>query len=444
MTTAARMLGTGLLVALVLPVAGFSWGFSVDDSWIVARVAQRGLLHGSFAFNPDGLRTDAITPLGLAEVIAGTCRILHTTDTFLVARWLGAMSALGSVVLAAWVAQGSGGPSETRTHRWLPWALTLGLSPSLAAWAGAGLETPVVALLCTLGCLVLEHASQSAGPSTASIVGPLLLGCAIGWRPELAAFAFLATTALERARRSSGQAFRVWPLLLLAFPPAMVASVRVASFGTPVPLALVAKEPDLASGLRYVLGSLLLCGPLFLAWLLAMTNVLAWRSVPRLRLWLPAFMGHAISVLLAGGDWMPLYRLWVPVLPWLVAITVRDWRPSRPAIALALAASLPSISLLWVQGPAARRVIERRETMVAALRPLLSKSSVTAAVDIGWVGRASSGQVVDLGGVTDPRVAELPGGHTSKLIAPGFFAARSVDTWLIRARDQEYAPGAPL
>src|SRR5688500_17605120 len=82
--------------------------------------------------------------------------------------------------------------------------------------------------------------------------------------------------------------------------------------------------------------------------------------------------------------------------------------------------------------------------MVRTLEPLVRDARVVATVDIGWVGRAAPATIVDLAGVTDPRVAILPGGHTSKRIVPGFFAARSVDTWIIRARDRSYVPGEPL
>jgi len=434
------MLGTGLLVATVLPLFGALWGFSVDDAWIVTRVAENGLRAGAFAFNPGGPLTDAVTPLGFAELLAGLARFLGTEDVFGVARWLGAGALLCALGIAAWVALTPSDSSEIAAKaaaRVVPWFAGAGLSPTLAAWAGAGLETPVVAALCTLGCAAWESDGGRARAGWVATVGVGALGVAVAWRPELVGFALGAGIQLERTRPGG---FRTWTrfgrLLLVLLPPLGVAGLRWARFGSLLPLSLIAKEPDLGFGVRYLVGSLLLCGPLWLLWLLPTSS--------RGRRWLWAFALHGVCVLLAGGDWMPLYRLWLPVLPWLLAVTVRDWRPSRGGLALVLAAAVSNGVVLLGHGSSARSVIGRRSEMVDALGPLVADARVTATVDVGWVGRASRGEVVDLGGVTDPRVAALPGGHTSKRIDPGFFAARSVDTWLIRAADRTYVAPAPL
>jgi hypothetical protein len=91
-----------------------------------------------------------------------------------------------------------------------------------------------------------------------------------------------------------------------------------------------------------------------------------------------------------------------------------------------------------------RHVTERRLALVAGARQHLAGSQVVAATDIGWVGLSTEAQVVDLAGVTDPTIARLPGGHTSKAISPGLFSDRNVDTWVIRAADRNYRPGDPL
>ena len=65
--------------------------------------------------------------------------------------------------------------------------------------------------------------------------------------------------------------------------------------------------------------------------------------------------------------------------------------------------------------------------MIEDARPLLASASRLAAVDIGWVSAVSEGTIIDLAGVTDPDVAVLGGGHTSKRISPAFLIARGVD-----------------
>jgi len=452
MTTTARMAWTALLVAAVGPVLGGLWGFSVDDAWIVSRVAENGLDVGSFAYNRLGPRTDAVTPLGFAEILAAGCRLTGTTDAFSLARFLGAGLYLLTMAVAAWIALGREQPTAAHPLRTaVAWAATAGLSPSLAAWAGAGLETPVVGALTTVGCALGDRAAFAGDASRRlpdSCSAGALLGVAVAWRPELAGFAVAAAIQLYRMgtwrsptsspRSVSGAVWAWLPCALFLLPGCAVASARSLWFGGPLPLSLLAKQPDLASGLRYTLGSLLFCGPLLLVWPLLVT------PERRARAWRLPFLAHAVCVLLAGGDWMPFYRLWVPVLPWLIAVGLRDLPGTRRALGVAILAALPSAALLGAHGASARAVVARREWMVEELRPWLAGARAIAAVDVGWVGRATSAAVVDLGGVTDPRVAALPGGHTSRRIEPGFFAARSVDAWLVRASSRDYVPGAPV
>jgi hypothetical protein len=107
-------------------------------------------------------------------------------------------------------------------------------------------------------------------------------------------------------------------------------------------------------------------------------------------------------------------------------------------------AALAPALLIAEQGPDFRAVTERRLELVRAGRPWLEGADRVAAVDIGWVGLATEAHVVDLAGVTDPTIARLPGGHTSKAIYPGLFSDRDVDVWVIRAANRTYVPGDPL
>lgn len=433
------MLWTGLLLALTVPLTACLWGFSVDDAWIVSRVVENGLRSGTYTFNASEPRTDAITPLGYAELVGALCRLSGSFEPFAVARVLGLVATLASALVAAWSALGprhSEGVTPT-WHRLLPWTLALAACPTLAAWAGAGLETPAVGLLCTLGCALSESWADRRSSASAGAVGAVCFGAAVGLRPELVGFGALAVIQLGRTRGRVGPS--EW-LCLVAFllPACAPAVVRLVAFGTPLPLSFLAKEPEATSGLRYLLGGLAFCGPVWLIW------SLPFAQQSRERRWALVAGAHVLSVGLAGGDWMPLYRLWAPVLPWLGAVCVRSWRPSWASWALLVLACSANALLLGAHGVKAGRVLASRDAMVQELTPLLHEAHVVAAVDIGWVGRATSARVVDLAGVTDPRVARLPGGHTSKLIHPGFFAARSVDAWIIRARDRAYVPGAPL
>jgi len=397
-----------------LPLAYF-WGFSVDDAWIVTRVVQHGLESSRFAFNPTGPVTDAITPYGYAQLVAGATRATQLPP-FLVARLVGVAAALGCLFLvSARVFAGGSTPMRWVTFVAVAWTLV-----PFHAWAGAGLETPIVALLVLLGLWGAE------GPRP--LLGAFWLSLACAWRPELVPVSVVGLWRLSSGswRRRTGCG------AVLFVVPAIVAALRWWQFGSLVPLAFVAKAPDPGSGLRYALGGLSFLG---VSWLLAFLP--ATRRVWTARVLLGT---HAFALLLAGGDWMPFFRLYAPLLPWLCwAVVVEGPRGWRLAMAAPFALAGPALLVAGL-GSEARAVIEHRFEWIERGRPLLEDASVIAAVDIGWLGQATSAEIVDLAGVTDPRIARLSGSHTDKALSPGLFAARNVDAWVIRAQGTTAAP----
>ena len=81
--------------------------------------------------------------------------------------------------------------------------------------------------------------------------------------------------------------------------------------------------------------------------------------------------------------------------------------------------------------PRGRDVMRDRSDLVARARPELASAKVVAALDIGWVSAATSANIVDLAGLTDPEIAALRGGHTSKAVAPRVLLDREVDVLLV-------------
>jgi hypothetical protein len=57
---------------------------------------------------------------------------------------------------------------------------------------------------------------------------------------------------------------------------------------------------------------------------------------------------------------------------------------------------------------------------------------------------ATEAKIVDLGGVTDPRIGRLAGGHTDRPLSAGLFSDRDVDTWVVRAWDRSFKLGDEL
>jgi hypothetical protein len=107
----------------------------------------------------------------------------------------------------------------------------------------------------------------------------------------------------------------------------------------------------------------------------------------------------------------------------LVVAHATGSRPRTAGVALALALALEIVTAVRV-GPVARRVLAARRGLIDAARPRIEHLSSVATVDAGWVGACSDVHVIDLSGVTDPEVAALAGGHTSKKVSLGLLLER--------------------
>ncbi|WP_437942087.1 hypothetical protein [Sorangium sp. So ce341] len=421
----------GALAAL-LPALALS-GFTVDDALITARYAHhlaRGL---GYRFNAAGSATDGVTPLGWAFALApfaagGPLAALAAAKAIGVAAWT---LAAGALALA--VDRASGRPARFAALALVP------ASAPLAAWSAAGMETGVVAALGALAVALPALGWALAGAACA--------GAAAALRPELLPFALVVALAAQAAPRAAGvggaggaggagaapPARPAWAgalaaLALAGLPFVAVAAARLAIFGRAAPLAALAKAPDAALGARYALACFLLTGPV------ALIAPVAWRALPAWpRGLLAAVAVHFLAVAAAGGDWMPLSRLVVPALP-AVVLAAAHVASAAGARATALRIALALAGQLFVTirvGPTAARVGGDRLRVIEELRGALAGAEVVAALDVGWLGAATGATLVDLAGVTDPAIAALPGGHTTKRIPGALLDARGVDALVL-------------
>jgi hypothetical protein len=147
-----------------------------------------------------------------------------------------------------------------------------------------------------------------------------------------------------------------------------------------------------------------------------------------------------VAIALAGGDWMPLSRLAVPVLPTVVLAAAHLASAAAPwatAARLVIALAGEVFQIVKV-GPAnVAGVGAARLRLVEELRAPLAGAPVVAGLDVGWLGAATDATLVDLAGLTDPAIAVLPGGHTSKAIPVGLLDARRVDTLVLLLKEGE-------
>jgi hypothetical protein len=382
------------------------WGFTVDDALVTCRVAEHLNQGLGYRFNRGGPVVDAVTPLGFAYLLApfaaaGPLAALYAS------KWLG-----GAAVLLASYVLGRRVLLRTSTSYGAGLLLALAFTSPLAAWAVSGMETGLVTAL-AVGAL-------GGGKGFAD-------GCALvaaAWRPELLPWCvsirfglrFAEGAPLGRAAASAG---------LAACGALAVAVVRLLVFGRAAPLSAFAKPSDLAHGVSYALHAFVQTGlPL-----LCLAPVALRRGAPVARAVSLSGAVHFLALALAGGDWMSLYRLAVPVLPSFVLAAAELSRVSarwaswlRLALALAMSAYL-ALSV----GRQGRSVMHAREVLIAEAREPLRGARVVAALDIGWVGAATSATIVDLAGITDESIAMLPGGHTSKRIDDALLRNRDVD-----------------
>ncbi|MGE0787508.1 MAG: hypothetical protein AB7S26_17675 [Sandaracinaceae bacterium] len=412
-------LAVGLAAGSVAVYGALSWAYSVDDAWIVARYARRIASGHGYTF-VDGPPTDGVTgPLALVPDLAG--EVLFS-DPLRGAKVFG----IGCAALAAgWAVARAA--RDGRSHAILT-ALWIAACPLLGVWAGAGLETGMATLAFTA-------LAFGADARDGRLVGGAIL--ALAWlRPECAIAAVAALLSLYAAPVRS----RGWAVGLALLGLGSILAFRLGVFGALLPLSASAKPADLGEGVAYVGRGLLL----LTSGLGALAVGLGARD-PSRRASGMVIAAHLVAVALAGGDWMPGFRLLVVAVPaagYLAAHAFASRLPSVHGFAWILASlSLPALSGAMAIVDA-RDAGERRDTVGAAIATdLRATATKVALVDVGYLGFTSELEVVDLGGVTDPAVARRPGGHLGKEIDPGWLAAQDVDAILLHATSEPRTSG---
>jgi hypothetical protein len=417
-----RAFAVGGAAAALVP-ALWMWGFTVDDALISLRYAHHVAGGIGYRFDAGGPATDGVTPLPWPLLLAPLARghslvaALWRAKVVGVFAWTLAAGALGRAVATAAVDD-----RRAKVHATIALA-AVALAFPLGAWAASGMETGVATALATMAAVSFERPRRAAAWA----------GLATAMRPELVPWALVvaAGAALAPSLERRDRALRdVTVSAIVAFAPFVVCTVtRLAFFGRPAPLALLAKPSDFAHGVVYasaasvvVLLPILAFAPLALA-----------RASARAKTLTVAFLVHLVVVVAVGGDWMPYARLFVPVAPSLALAFVDlarvasvRWTMFRAFVACAI-----GVMLLVRAAPAGRHVDGDRAALIERAAPVLSSSHVVAALDVGWVGAATDGSIVDLAGLTDPTIAVLAGGHTSKAVDLAMLLDRGVDTLVL-------------
>lgn len=403
--------GVGALLA-ALP-ALWMWGFTVDDALVSVRYARHLATGAGWRMNANGPSTDGVTPLPWPLILAPFARA-EALVVFARAKAMG---------LAAWALAGAClGASVWRQARVPAWAraaalVTTATSVPVAAHAVSGMETAIAMSLATLAALCVHR----------PIAAAVLAGAASSLRPEMAPWACVLAVGLALAERS--RTSRVFACGALALAPfVLCALVRLVVWGRPAPLALMAKPGDVTQGLAYAGAALVVT----LTPILALAP-LALRRAPHALAIVVAAIAHVLSIVAVGGDWMPYARLMVPIVPslaWAAVLASEHAHPLATAPRSLVAVAI-GVVLVVRGGTGGRRVGADQAALIDRARLSLSSAHRVAALDIGWVSAATGADVVDLAGITDPEIAALPGGHTSKRVDAMLLLARDPDVILL-------------
>ena len=430
-----------LVVGFVLPALALVASMlslralTIDDSYISYRYAQNLASGLGLVYNA-GERIEGYTNFLWTLLLALGVRAHASPDV--VAKLLGAFSAVGAL-----------GMTYLLSARLRP----LGRAPVLSTWLFAtssvlggyavfGLETLLFIFLVLAGAEVMlgeddaraAYADRREGPPRRGSHLPLsglVFALAGLTRPE--APLYIGIFMLFLGRRFLGRQ-NLLRGALFVLPLTAHLLWRHSYYGAWLPNTLSAKtgslEQQVQGGLAYLNNYAIWCGPLL--WL-APAGLL-FGLVARRRVTLAvATVAFAVLayVVLVGGDWMPYFRFLAPFEPFcflLICAAIRDVLERERASATA--GMLVVLAGACVQRGAA---MEKARSAFAgedrfwkatsgAVVAWLTEHDVPGGValgDIGYVGYATGYPVLDLLGLVDPVISELPGGYTRK-VGPGY------------------------
>lgn len=293
------------------------------------------------------------------------------------------------------------------TERTLPVpAICVALSPAMAYHAAAGLGTTLLAGLLATSAYVGESSRDSRGRALSA--GLLGLACIL--RQEALLFASPVLLLHLGAKRWT-------PALLVVLPTAAWMTFRLYYFGTLLPQTYWTKSLPLADelsyGVEYLWRSSLTAG---VGPALALGALSLRASSAYMRATWAGVLLYSLGVVGVGGDFMPLARFFVPVLPLLYVAALEGGLAMtaghRRLRAWSLAAVLLLLALPQQQRPDLEGeqtfFVERWARLGSYFREVVPPDSRVALSPIGAFGFRSNLPVIDLLGLTNTGTRGVP------------------------------------
>jgi len=392
----------------------------LDDAFIFFRYADNWVAGHGPVYNV-GEKVEGYTSFLWLVLLA--CGRRLGIETVFLARTLGLVLGVACIALVA------------LSHRWIPGgsargsrlaALLLGTCGVFTAWPMSGMEVPLYAFLVTACFLVYVRAVATRTPGSGNAPRarePLLFGFAGALlalaRPEgTLLFVVLLADLVLRRRTGAWRRDLAWSLAAFAAVVLPHLAWRLAYYGYPLPNTFYAKVGgtwrQVANGIVYSLRFLVPAAPLGLPFAIAVASGRWQRRYPALAV-LPAFLVlDAIAVVLVGGDLMPAFRFYAPVLPllclgagWSLVALAGERRWAVPA---ALLAAAYGVAGMFLVPDIARRI---REDRVAAVGMIVGQwlganvqpDALLATNTAGSVPYYSGLRTIDMLGLTDAHIA---------------------------------------
>lgn len=410
--------------------------FRIDDAYITFSYAKN-LAHGLGPTYSHGVRVEGYSNFLWMLLLAGVLRVAPATDPYLAARGLAALSG----GLLCWATAGLIHHRSTSARRSRFFALmafvVLALDTDLVVAGLSGLETIAHAALLTTGLLLLVRGGAGHEVSRRLAI-PCFVAVAL-IRIDGVAFLFIAVAAEAvlalRERHVDVRRATVWIL------PGVV--VYLAWFGwqwwyyglplpttyyakSALPLALPGHGLQQASDfwLSTGLAALAIPGIAALAGPRRSAAVLLWFVV----------VAQTVYVTRVGGDWMPFWRFFTPVVPLMLVLACwgsdEIWRriPAPARVIRITACGVGVILIAWVgtrlDGHSINSVVEQRKAdMLVTVRDGVRGDIVPAARLLGAVVAPGEYLVSDYAGAmaffTPARVIDMWGLNNAAIALRG-------------------------
>src|SRR5262245_24567486 len=427
--TRGKRLRTFALLAALCVAAWFHqdyYDLQNDDAYISYRYAVNWAHGAGPVYNP-GERVEGYTNFLLVALLAAAARA--GADVVLVSRSLGTLSCWLLVLLAY---RGMTVDLRRSPPVGLAAAAALALHAALVANARSGLETVPLAACVFAAQLMFLSEHRRGAPHWGSGV---LYGIAALLRAD--ALLFVVPAVVCVLGLGSRRARRALPSLLVACGGPFLLHLiwRWSYYGDPLPNTLYVRLGgdvfQQVRGVFYVYKNVEAFGGTFLMGLPAVLLLLRDPERDFARLFLGLSIGlHVLWVVAVGGDYMPMARFLVPIVPALTmllfetileitrrvgagaALTPRRQRVLTAALLgwVVIAGFVPTVDRR--RAPQSHSIVTRTECIQWTragqwFAANTSPDAALAADAIGALGYFSNRRIIDMQGVIDPYIARL-------------------------------------